>query len=107
MSTTYLTDFFVQCIDEEYEYASQDNSKDDISVLVFWSKFCRTGTAGDEYPDWEEAMIRNCVGDDLENIISDWAIINDTFRMAIWRDIDFDHLKNHIKELHSTWYAIK
>jgi hypothetical protein len=97
--TTYVTDFFEQLFDEEYDRQIAD--KEDM--YDFWSRFCRRGTEHDVNPDWCEMKIREWIAGELEEQ-EGWKGIYSMLREAIINDIDDHYLRKCIFDKHTEWF---
>jgi hypothetical protein len=97
--TTYITDFFEQLFDEEYNRHIAD--KDDM--YEFWSRFCRRGTENDVNPDWCSMKINDWIKETLEEQ-DGWGGIYQMLRTAIYQDADDHYLRKCIYDKHQEWF---
>jgi hypothetical protein len=97
--TTYITDFFEQLFDEEYDRQIAD--KEDM--YDFWSRFCRRGTENDVNPDWCGIKVREWIENELEEQAG-WDGIYQMLRIAIINDADDHYLRKCIRDKHEEWF---
>ena len=97
--TTYLTDYFVQCLNDEFDMHESDGD-----LKEYWGYFCMPGTAEDEFPNWEVGCVRDWAEDILENN-SGFSKLGDNLCEAIKRDVDCFHILTCIKKAHTDWYV--
>lgn len=97
--TTYLTDYFVQCFNDEYEMHESDGD-----LKEYWGYFCRQGTADDEFPLWEVCCVSSWMDDILESN-GGFNSLSEPLQTAIKRDADAYHILTCIKKAHEDWYV--
>jgi len=95
--TTYLTDYFIECFNDEYERHESDED-----MFAFWGYFCEEGTNEDEHPMWNPGGVRDWVKEIL-SMQGGYENMSPMFQRAIYMDIDEGAILLHIQEKHQEW----
>jgi len=96
-TTTYMTDFMVMCLNDEYDHRESDGE-----IPQFFERFCYDGQLYDDKPTWKYEEIKSWIKESLE-IMGGFDNLPVAMQHAIYRDIDQDHLADWLTDKHTNW----